>query len=60
MTNPLLQPLTLKDQAIPFNEIKAEHYLPALHEAIAEAKNNIENIKAQKETSFENHRLLNG
>lgn len=52
--NPLLQALTLKDQAIPFKEIKTEHYLPAIHAAIAEAKNNIAEIKAQKETSFEN------
>ncbi len=54
MTNPLLNPLVLKDQALPFNEIKVEHYIPALKEAIAEAKNNVEKIKAQKETSFEN------
>lgn len=52
--NPLLNPLTLKDQAIPFNEIKVEHYLPALQEAVVEAKKNIEAIKAQKEASFEN------
>lgn len=54
MTNPLLQPLTLKDQAMPFQEIKVEHYIPAIHEAVAEAKKNIEHIKAQQETSFEN------
>lgn len=54
MSNPLLQPLTLKDQAFPFNEIKVEHYIPAINEAITEAKKNIELIKAQKEISFEN------
>ncbi|MEQ1723281.1 MAG: M3 family metallopeptidase [Pseudobdellovibrio sp.] len=53
-SNPLLKPLTLQDQALPFNEIKVEHYMPALHQAISEAKKNIEVIKAQKETSFEN------
>lgn len=52
--NPLLKKYSLKDQAIAFNEIKVEHYLPALNEAIVEAKKNIELIKAQKETSFEN------
>lgn len=52
--NPLLQPLTHKDQALPFNEVKTSHYLPALEEAIAEAKKNIEIIKIQQETSFEN------
>lgn len=54
MSNPLLQPLTLKDQALPFQEIKVEHYMPAIQEAIVEAKKNIESIKAQKEISFEN------
>lgn len=53
-SNPLLTPNTLKDQAVPFNEIKAEHYIPAIQEAIVEAKKNIEAIKNQKETSFEN------
>jgi peptidyl-dipeptidase Dcp len=53
-TNPLLKPLTLQDQALPFNEIKVEHFMSALHEAIAEAKKNIEVIKAEKETSFDN------
>lgn len=53
-SNPLLQPLSLKDQALPFNEIKVEHYLPALREAIIEAKKNIDLLKTQKETSFEN------
>lgn len=54
MTNPLLQPLTLKDQALPFNTIKVEDYIPAIQEAITEAKKNVEAIKAHKETSFEN------
>ena len=54
MTNPLLQPLTLKDQALPFNAIKVEDYIPAIQEAITEAKTNVEAIKAHKETSFEN------
>ena len=53
-SNPLLKPFTLQDQALPFNEIKVEHYMPALHVAISEAKKNIALIKAEKETSFEN------
>ena len=52
--NPLLQTSTLLDQAIPFNDIKVEHYLPALDQAIIEAKKNIEAIKNEKETSFAN------
>ena len=54
MSNPLLAPLTFKDQAIPFNEIKVEHYIPAIQQAILEAKENIASIKSQKETSFDN------
>ena len=54
MTNPLLQPLTLKDQALPFFDIKVEDYIPAIQVAITEAKKNVEDIKAHKETSFEN------
>lgn len=52
--NPLLQNSTLLDQAIPFNDIKVEHYLPALEQAIIEAKKNVEAIKSEKETSFAN------
>jgi peptidyl-dipeptidase Dcp len=54
LSNPLLKPFTLQDQALPFNEIKVEHYMPALHAAISEAKKNITLIKSDKETSFEN------
>ena len=35
--NPLLQKFNLKDQAAPFDQIKTEHYMPALEEAIKEA-----------------------
>lgn len=30
LTNPLLAPSELKDQAVPFHQIKTEHFLPAL------------------------------
>lgn len=52
--NPLLQRFTLKDQAIPFDLIKTEHFLPALEQALKEARQNIANIKLQKEITFEN------
>ena len=52
--NPLLQKFIAKDEAIPFDQIKAEQYMPALKIAIKEAQNNIAKIKAQTETSFEN------
>ena len=52
--NPLLQNSTLLDQAIPFNDIKVEHFLPALDQAIIEAKKNVDAIKNEKETSFAN------
>lgn len=53
--NPLLMPFTAKDQAVPFDQIKVEHYLPALDEAITLAKSNIAKIKANSATpDFEN------
>ncbi len=45
-TNPLLRPSGLRHDAVPFTEIKVDHYLPALDEAMAEAKKNIDAIKA--------------
>lgn len=51
--NPLLQPFTGRDQAVPFNLIKTEHYVPALETAISEAKINLEKIKAEKNINFE-------
>lgn len=45
-SNPLLGSYSAKDQATPFDQIKVEHYLPALGEAIKIAKNNIAKIKA--------------
>lgn len=43
--NPLLMPFSLPDQAVPFDQIKPEHFLPAVAEAIKEAKKNVEAIK---------------
>ncbi len=50
----LLQNSTLKDGAVPFDQIKVEDYMPAIEAAITEAKANIAAIKAQKEVTFEN------
>lgn len=54
-TNPLLKPFTNKDQAVPFDLIKVEHYLPALDEAIKIAKDNLAKLKANPAApDFEN------
>lgn len=54
-TNPLLKPFTNKDQAVPFDLIKVEHYVPAVEEAIKVAKENVAKIKANSAApDFEN------
>nr|BFD68298.1 M3 family metallopeptidase [Bdellovibrio sp. HAGR004] len=54
-TNPLLKPFTNKDQAVPFDLIKVEHYVPAVEEAIKVAKDNVAKIKANPAApDFEN------
>ncbi|WP_413290187.1 M3 family metallopeptidase [Bdellovibrio sp. HCB337] len=53
--NPLLEKFVQKDQAVPFDLIKTEHFLPALDEAIKQAQTNVDSIKKNKtEASFEN------
>jgi peptidyl-dipeptidase Dcp len=53
--NPLVAPSPLQDQAVPFDRIQVEHYLPALDHAIAEAKGRIEEILANPAAAdFEN------
>ena len=52
--NPLLIPSKLKYEAIDFNSFTEDDYLPALEIAIAEAKENLEEIKAEKNPTFEN------
>lgn len=44
-SNPLLQASLLPNQAPQFDKIKTEHYLPAIEEAIKEARANIDAIK---------------
>jgi len=50
--NPLIEKSKLEHEAIPFDKIKAEHFLPALEEAITHAKSEYEKIKEEKEISF--------
>ena len=51
--NPLLEKSTLRHQAIPYDKIKGEHFLPALRKAIELAEACIESIKSL-EPSFKN------
>lgn len=50
--NPLLKPFTNNDQAVPFDLIKVEHYIPAIEEAIRVAKENVASIKATPATPY--------
>lgn len=53
--NPLLQKSSLPHGAFPFDQLKTEHFEPALVESLKEARENIERIKTSKETpNFEN------
>ena len=47
--NPLLQLSNLYDQAVPFDQIRTEHFLPALDESISQAYENIDQIKNRSE-----------
>ncbi len=56
-SNPFLGPLNFGNRygAIPFDKIKAEHFIPAIKIAIEEAKENLKKIKANKEEpNFQN------
>lgn len=53
--NPLLAPFTAPHEAPPFDQIKEEHYLPAMRDAIEQARANIDAIKNNPaEPDFEN------
>ncbi|MEI8346828.1 MAG: M3 family peptidase, partial [Pseudomonadota bacterium] len=53
--NPLLQEFNTPFSTAPFGQIKKEHYLPALKEALVEAKETIKKIGRQrKPPTFEN------
>jgi Zn-dependent oligopeptidase len=45
MNNPLLKSFTTPYSSIPFEEIQLDHYLPAIEEAIQQAKLEIEELK---------------
>ena len=53
MNNPFLQPYSAPFEAVPFDKIKLEHYLPAFEAGIEEGKKEIENIK-KNPPSFSN------
>jgi Zn-dependent oligopeptidase len=55
MINPFLLPYTTHFEAVPFDAIKNEHFIPALKQAIQEAKQEIEAIiKNSEQPNFEN------
>ncbi len=55
MKNPLLEKFNQPFGTIPFNEIKTEHFVPALDAAIDEAKGEVEAVvKNQDSPTFEN------
>lgn len=54
-TNPLLLPSSLPHGAFPFDQLKKEHFKPALDEAVKEAKQKLEKIRSQSSpANFEN------
>lgn len=53
MNNPFLQPYNTPFDAVPFDKIKLEHYMPAFEEAMKQGKADIEAIKNSK-PSFAN------
>ncbi|OIN59379.1 M3 family metallopeptidase [Arsenicibacter rosenii] len=55
LDNPLVQPFRTPHETAPFDQIKNEHFLPALHEALAEGRNEIEAITGNPDApTFEN------
>ena len=44
--NPFINRPKHKHGAVPFDDIKLEHFIPALDYAIAEAENTLESIKS--------------
>jgi Zn-dependent oligopeptidase len=49
MTNPFFKKFETTLESVPFEEIKLEHYLPAVEKAISEAQSEVEAIKNQTE-----------
>ncbi len=53
MNNPFLKPYTAPFEAVPFDKIKLEHFLPAFEKGIEQGKEDVENLKG-KSPSFKN------
>src|SRR5262245_34058360 len=51
--NPLLKPSALKNSAVPFDQIKPEHFIPALESAIATGRKHTDRIRTGS-ASFDN------
>ncbi|NVJ87055.1 MAG: M3 family metallopeptidase [Algoriphagus sp.] len=54
MSNPLLEKFSNPFETAPFDQLKNEHFLPAVKEAIQLAKQDIEKIKSNPIPTFEN------
>lgn len=53
MKNPLLEKTTAVHGAYPFDQLKAEDFLPALKSAVESAKYNLEQFKKKDDSSFQ-------
>ena len=54
-TNPFINRPQHKHGAVPFDDIKMEHFIPAVDHAISEAEKALESIKNNSDTpTFEN------
>lgn len=52
--NPLLEKFKTPFETAPFENIKTEHFLPAIKEGIDQAKSDIEAIKSNEKNNFDN------
>ena len=53
-SNSLLQPSGLKNQALPFDQIRAEHFLPALRKAISIGKERLDQLTKAEPVNYDN------
>lgn len=58
MTNPFFNEWKTKYNAVPFNEIKFEHFMPAIEKALETARENIKLIKVSNEKPNFNNTIL--
>ena len=52
--NPLIKPSTFKNHALPFHQITAEHFLPAMQEAIRKGRENLKKLVSTTHFNFDN------